>query len=171
MTLIWAQCTDWNGNERDSLLHLVSYLFRITVVSCCVWVKLYCTQSLRISSDHSCSPSLIFCSTPASFLLFFFNIAGSPPRFWAFALRSNRAAEGKKEKISLIEYWSGIVRQAEMTKFTHENKAASHCAVFCCNQLFRARRCIHQSGITWSFITAVSCDHVVTNLVKTHAGR
>lgn len=129
--------------------HSVSYLFQITAVSRCVRVKPYCTRPPRISSDCSRSPfpsHLLLRSCPF-FVLFFFRESSAPSlgfRCW----ESNRSAEGKK-KGSLIEYWSGIVRQAQMTQVRTWEQGSGPLCIFCCNQLRGAKRCIHQSGITW----------------------
>lgn len=153
-TLICEQRTDGTMIWRDSLLHLVSlslslhtisYLFQMTAASHCVWVKLYCTRPLRISPDYSCSPflshlllqSCLFCR-------------------WRHAVHCSFSGLWHKEGIdqlkaknSLIEYWSGIVRQAEMTQVHTWEQGSSLLCIFCCNQLCRPKRCIHQSGITW----------------------
>lgn len=57
-----------------------------------------------------------------------------PPAFWAFAPKTK----------TLIKYWSETVRQAEMTEFTHENKAATCCECsVCVHQSERTPACHH----------------------------
>ncbi len=153
-------CTDGNVIGRDSLHHLVIlllsltiYLFQITAASNCVWVKLYCTRSLRISSDYFCSP---FCShlLLQSCLIFSWRQIVS-----VSGLSHRGATDQLKVKNPLIEYWSGIVRQAEMTKFTHGNKAGACCAFSAVINSAGQRDVSISQELHGLVITALRCGH------------
>lgn len=60
-----------------------------------------------------------------------------------------------------------IVRQAEMTKFTHENKAVACCAFSAVNTSAVMYPSVRNYMVLSSL--ALRCDHGVTNLIKTHA--
>lgn len=154
----------WLGETASSILSAPSPTYSKLLVRPAVF-EWSCTVH-----GHWESPALPFLShlLPQSCLIF---RRRHVVRRSVSGLSHREATDQLKAKISLIEYWSGIVRQAEMTKFTHENKAAACCAFSAAINSAGQRDVSISQELHGLVITAASCDHVVANLVKTHAAR
>lgn len=149
----------------------LTHLFQITATSHCVWEKLLYMVTEKCPLTTPVLPSsLISCYSPV-FCLFPFFGDGKHTTALRLGLRTKEQQISWRQRNSLIEYWSGIVRQAEMTKFTYENKAVACCAFSAVINSAGQRDVSISQELHSLVITMVSCIHVVTNLVKTHVAR
>lgn len=131
----------------SSIFSLPCLLLRITGV----WANTARHTVTACPPDSSSSPSsLVHSNRPVAF--HYTAACSETTAFLAFDARQ-AARSARRLKNSLMEYWSGIVRQAEMTKLAHEDEAARLLCIFCRNQHCKAKRCVHQSGAT------ATCHH------------
>lgn len=109
-----------------------------------------------LTLNNLCASLCMSLTVQADWIPLYFSLSSFQSFF--FFLHREATERLKAKKASLIEYWSGIVRQAEMTKSTHENKPVICCAFSAV--INSAVQLMYPSGGTSTVLSSVLCGEL-----------